>query len=295
MAHRPFFLTAKVAGVPAEAIHLTALHETVLSPSDPPLGEVVSVVRRHRKLARFGAVLVNLPYYDAYAQTLARRALGIARPPSRWGEMLHRTGASERVLAALLTRVRDGRASWGAGGPGGDEVLAVALGHASHLAVDDIAHPMIHRIARARSRALGTTEDREHELVETTQSAIFHERYHGRDAIGTARLLAELDVEARDIVEDDRWWRLIAGVMTEAFREAPSRGELGRWVRGYRQRALLLASPLGRLVAPRGAREEAFEALYLNRSFDFEALFMEAQRASKAKVEEAYALGRGDG
>lgn len=272
---------------------MTALHESVHGTSDPVAGEVMGVVRRHRSLARFGAVLVDLAYFERFPIAFARYVAGAPQARSVWGDRLHDRSPNE-LLEALLRRVRDGRSSVSYGGPGREQVLAVCLGLASHLAVDVVSHPLVHRIAHVRSKALGTTEVQEHQTIEKFQSAIFHERFLGRELLGRSAFFDYLDVPALEVVNDDRFYRLIADAMRETMGVAPTRDEMRTWARGYRNYARIVASPMGRLVAPHHAREEAFDVLYRGKDFNYDDVFDDARARSRAYVEAAYAYGRGD-
>lgn len=276
-----------------EAVHMTALHESVNGVVDPVAGEVMSVVRRHRSLARLGAVLVDLAYFERFPIAFARYVAGAPQARSAWGDTFHERGPNE-LLEALLHRVRDGRASHAAGGPGREQVLAVCLGLASHLAVDVVSHPLVHKIASLRSRALGTTETQEHQVIEKFQSAIFHERFLGRDLLGRSSFFDYLDVPALEMLNDDRFWRLLSESMREAMGHSPTREEMRTWAKGYRQYARIVASPMGRLVATTRAKEEAFDVLYRGKDFNYDDVFDQARARSRAYVEAAYAYGRGD-
>ncbi len=276
-----------------EAVHITALHESVLGERTLSAGEVMSVVRRHRSLARLGAVLVDLAYFERFPTAFARYVAGVPQARSPWGDKLHEAGPTE-LLEALLTRVRDGRASVSRGGPGREVVLAVALGLASHLAVDVVSHPLVNRIAKIRARALGTTESQEHQVVEKFQSAIFHERFYGRDMLGRSSFFEYLDVPAVELLQDDRFFALLSSAMREVLGSAPRREEMRAWAKGYRQYARVISSPLGRLVAPARAKEEAFDVLYKGKDFSYDSVFDEARGRSHDYVEAAYAYANGD-
>lgn len=277
----------------AEGVHMTALEESVLGPSRPVAREVSSLVERHRSLARLGAVLVDLAYFENFGSMVIRHLAGTPQIGSAWGDRLHKAGP-QRLLEALLVRVRDGRASDTRGGPGKEPVLALAMGLSSHLAVDVVTHPVIEVIAGARSRALGTTISVEHERVERLQSALFHERFFGRDLFARQAWFSYVDVPGVEWFNDARFSHLLLDAMREAFGTAPSQTELRAWARGYRNYARVLGSPLGKVLVTDKAKDEAREVLYRGPGFDYDDLFRDAERASTAYVETAYAFGRGD-
>ena len=276
----------------AEAVHMTALDESVLGPRVPTAREVSSLVERHRSLARFGAVLVDLAYFEGFGSVALRHITGLPPARSAWGDRFH-NGPTE-LLFALLRRVRDGRASELRGGPGKERVLAVAMGLASHLAVDVVTHPLINRIADARAKTLGTSEATEHQIVERMQSVVFHERFLGRNIFGRNAFYEHLAIPAHEVIDDDRFWRLLESALVESFGRAPSRFEVRAWARGYRQYARVLGSPLGRLLVTESDKEEAQDVLYRGKDFDFDDVFKLAEKKSTEYVESAYAFARGD-
>jgi len=267
--------------VAAEGVHLTALAENAQRSSASLLPEARSVLLRHPAVARLGAVLADLPYFEDTPSALARAALGMPRRASAWGDRLH-AGGEERLLAAILVRVHDGRASFARGGPGRDAVLALALGLASHLAVDEVTHPVSDRLARARAAARHTSERDEHHLVEGVQSLLFHAES------ADPRLADPRQVAAAQVEADGRFVRLLAGAIGEATGVTPPDALLARWLRGYRRAALVAGSPLGRLVGPSREHRELRSVLYRGPGIDFERVFADAERASREAVERAF-------
>lgn len=85
--------------MPAEGIHLTALEEAVASPGFP--AEARRCVTRHPDPARFGAVMLDLPYFDRYAEEVGRYVLRRAPRPSRLGDEVHERAAVPIVVAML--------------------------------------------------------------------------------------------------------------------------------------------------------------------------------------------------
>ena len=228
--------------VPAEGIHLTALREALAAPG---LGASARRrIVRHEDAARLGALLVDLPYFDRYLGEVARYLLGVAARTSPWGAILHDGGAVSLLTALLDVARADPDPALG----------AIALGLASHLAIDRALHPLVNALARAHPHGDHGTSHRE---VEKFQSICFHEAYLGRDLMGdpgisrhlTIHLVAELDRPALA--------RPILAAFDRAFGRAPSPRELGRLGRGYRAHTRLLGSPLGRRIAPPAAKEAA--------------------------------------
>lgn len=228
--------------MPAEGIHLTAVREATAAERLSP-----AVRRRLVKYddeARFGAILVDLPYFHRYALEVARYLTGRPAGPSRWGAELHGGGAVA-LLAALLERARRDR----------DPVLgAIALGVASHCAIDRALHPLVNSLARRFPH--GQSHDSSHREVEKFQSICFHERYLGRDTMGTPGITGYLTIRIAAALEAAHV-RAICEVWQVSNREAPAASELAGLRRGYRMHASLLGSPLGKLVAPPAAKEAA--------------------------------------
>jgi hypothetical protein len=281
-----------------ESVHLTALADSVLGTGGgaprPTAGEIASLVDRHRSLARLGAVLVDQPYFEALPRSVLRYVTrGRAPAESTWGDRLHAV-EPQRLLEALLARVADGRAEDGRGGPGRERLLAVALGLASHLAVDVVTHPVVNRLARARAAALGTTEREQHSHVEKWQALLLHERTLGRRALGAPPMRAHLDVPARAALADDRLARALRDALREAYGAAPPLADLRAWASGYAQYAALLGTPAARLYAPARERDEARALFFDAPSVDYPRTFARACALSTRYVETAYARARGD-
>jgi len=178
--------------------------------------------------------------------------------------------------------VHDGRASFARGGPGRDAVLALALGLASHLAVDEVTHPVSDRLAQARAHARQTSARDEHHLVEGVQSVLFHAE------AADPRLADPRRVAAAEIERDGRFVRLLAEAIGEATSVTPPAVLLTRWLRGYARAALVAGSPLGRLVGPSRELRELRAVVYRGPGVDFEQVFADAERASREAVERAF-------
>lgn len=225
--------------VPAEAVHLTALREALAARE---LGTPArKLLVRHDAEARLGAVLVDLPYFDRFWSEVVRFALDRPSRPSAWGSLLHDRGPVELLLA--LVRLARARRD----GPLG----ALALGLASHAVVDRALHPLVNALATARARERpGLTHDVLHKEVEKLQSVCFHELYAGRDAMGTAAMARYVAVPLAWQLDRDPLTGLLLRAFTTAYGGAPRRRELVAWGRSYRSYASLLASPLGKRLAP---------------------------------------------
>jgi hypothetical protein len=228
--------------VPAEGIHLTAVREAMASP------KLSASARRrlvkHDDAARLGAILVDLPYFHRFTNEVLRYVVGMPAKPSVWGQTLHDGGAID-LLGALIEVARRER----------DEVLgAIALGVASHCAIDRALHPLIN--ALARKHVTGKNHDASHREVEKFQSICFHEQYMGRDMMGTPEITSYLAIRLavgipeRVVVLALEAWRRALGTAPEAL-------EFLGYVRGYRTHTMLLGSPLGKRLASARAKAEA--------------------------------------
>ncbi|MBA3498794.1 MAG: zinc dependent phospholipase C family protein [Deltaproteobacteria bacterium] len=228
--------------MPAEGIHLTALREAMASPA-------LSTAARRRLVrnddaARLGAILVDLPYFHRFTNEVLRYVVGMPAKPSVWGATLHDGGAID-LLGALIEIARRER----------DDVLgAIALGVASHCAIDRGLHPLIN--ALARKHVAGKNHDASHREVEKFQSICFHEQYMGRDMMGTPEITSYLAIRLTDGLPD-RVARLVLEAWRRALGTSPEAAELGGYVRGYRTHTKLLGSPLGKRLAPRPAKDAA--------------------------------------
>jgi hypothetical protein len=228
--------------VPAEGIHLTALREAMAAPA---LGAAARRrIARHEDAARLGALLVDLPYFDRYLGEVVRYLAGVAARPSPWGARLHEGGAVALMRALLAVARVDPDPRIG----------AIALGLASHVAIDRALHPLVNALARAHPHGDHGSSHRE---VEKFQSICFHEAYLGRDLMGQPGIRHHLTIHLAGTLDDAAIARPLQAAFTRAFGHAPTVRELARLGRGYRSHTRLLGSPLGRRIAPPAAKEAA--------------------------------------
>jgi hypothetical protein len=229
-----------LVAVPAEAIHLTALREAMLSPRmDAPARRRFL---RQEDAVRLGATVVDLPYFDRFEEEVVRYLVLAPARPSPWGQRLHEQGPIE-LLAAL---VRHGRRD--------EEAAAVALGLASHVVVDRALHPLINALATARMAVDRADHGTLHREVEKFQSVCFHEDYAGGDAMGTPGMRRFIEVTPAGTLDRAPIGRVLVTALHEAYGEAPTVDVLARWGRGYRSYVRLIASPLGKIMAPPSAK-----------------------------------------
>ncbi len=261
--------------MPAEGIHLTALREAMASPA------LAAPVRRRLvrrdDAARFGALLPDLPYFQRYAVEVIRYVTRLPARPSPWGAAIHDGGAVS-LLASLLAIARRER---------DDELAAIALGLASHCAIDRALHPLVNALARAYPAA--ASHDASHREVEKFQSVCFHEHYLGRDTMGTPAITSYLTIQlARHL--DARVSRLVREAWSAALGAAPTERELAGFARGYAAHARLLGTPLGKRIAPPAAKLEARPRYLHGHWGSFESLLDAAITASLGVIEAAGAV-----
>lgn len=256
--------------MPAEGIHLTAVREAA-----PKLNPEVR--KRFGEAARFGAILVDLPYFHQFALEVVRYVAGIPARPSRWGTLLHDGGAVELLFALLevARRERD------------DQLAAIALGVASHCSIDRALHPLINSLARLHRE--GKNHDAAHREVEKFQSICFHETYLGGDRMGTAGITEHLKIPTMKSL-DDRRISLVREAWRIALGDAPTYDELLGFRRGYRMHCRLLGTPLGKRLAPEKAKERA-RPMYLHGAWgSFERSLEDAIAASVEVIDAAGAV-----
>ncbi len=259
--------------MPAEGIHLTSLREAGLR-----LG--ISARRclvQEEDAARLGAVLHDLPYFDHYLEAVLRYAAKVPPRSSRWGDVVHERAAVP-IVFAVLRAARRARST---------RLAAVALGLASHAAIDRQLHPLIN--ALARRHADGSTHDAAHREVEKFQSICFHEAYYGADRMGTAAIGRVVQVPMRELFADP----LVASAITAAFEESmsapPSLDVLRQMGRGYEQHTAVIGSPLGLLVAPASEKERARPKFLFGAWGTFAQALERAIEASVEVLERAWA------
>jgi Zinc dependent phospholipase C len=257
--------------MPAEGIHLTALREAMASPA------LATSVRRRLirrdDAARFGALVPDLAYFDRYVAEVIRYVAGVPARPSPWGAAIH-DGGAVALLGSLLAIARRERC---------DELAAIALGLASHCAIDRALHPLINALARAHP--VGDNHDASHREVEKFQSICFHEQYLGRDTMGTPAITGYLTIQLANGL-DARLSRLVREAWSDALGAAPAERELAGFVRGYRAHARLLGTRLGARVAPPAAKDAA-RPRYLHGAWGTFAALLEAAIATSIGVLDA--------
>jgi hypothetical protein len=261
--------------MPAEGIHLTALREAMASPAlaAPARRRLV----RRDDAARFGALMPDLPYFHRYVVEVIRYVARVPAQPSPWGAAIH-DGGAVALLDSLLDIARRER---------NDDLSAIALGVASHCAIDRALHPLVNALARAYP--VGRSHDSSHREVEKFQSVCFHEQYLGRDTMGTAAITGYLTIQLANAL-DASLVRLLREAWSAALGAAPSSRELTGFVRGYRAHARLLGTPLGKRIAPPAAKDAARPRYLRGPWGTFESLLESAITSSITVLDAANAV-----
>jgi hypothetical protein len=248
--------------VPAEGIHLTALREAaLLGTLATPAGRCVV---RFEGAARLGAVGPDLPYFDRYLEELVRYVARRPARPSAWGARIHGGGAID-LVRVVLEHARRERS----------ELLAsLAMGLASHCCIDRSIHPLVNALARRFPE--GASHDASHREVEKFQSVLFHERYFGRDHMGSPGIVRLVAVPARELMAATPAGPALAAAFARAAQDPDTKAPLRRMASGYEMHARVLGSPLGKRVAPPAEKERA-RPLFLEGSWGtFERVLEEA-------------------
>jgi hypothetical protein len=253
--------------VPAEGIHLTALREALTAPELDTAARRLLV--RREDAARFGALLVDLPYFHRFLGEVARYLAGWPAKPSPWGPALHEEGGAVALLHELVRVARRDR---------DQRIAAIALGLASHASIDRALHPLVNSLARLHRE--GKNHDASHREVEKFQSICFHEAYMGRDLMGTPAITAYLTIHLAQQLDDVRLSEQLRDAWAAALGRAPSATELAGFGRGYRMHTRLLGLSLGKRIAPAAAKDAARPRYLHGRWGTFEAALHSAVRAS---------------
>jgi hypothetical protein len=270
--------------VPVEAIHLSAFLDS-LQAAQPPAqfarGEL-------RELGRLGALVIDFPYFDRFPVGVVRYLLKQPTARSAWGDALHKT-TPVALAHTLLARVRRLRAEASTRSQA-ERVLALALGYVSHLAVDRTLHPFVNRQARARVVSHGGDPAHQHTEVEKFHSVLFHEERLGFDFMGRPELRRHIEVDAHAIHRDPALREALQAGFDAALARTPTRGELERWARGYRQYVWLVSGPAGKLLVPERVKDAVRPEVYRGGWGSFDARYRDAVACSVRAIDAALAL-----
>jgi|GEM_PF-3872423 len=246
--------------MPVEAIHISAFLDSLARARVPAPFQR----GRLRELGRLGSLVIDFPYFERFPVGVMRYLLKRPTATSRWGAALHLT-TPVAVAHELIAHVQRLRRRADAGGQA-DEVLALCLGYVSHLAVDRSLHPLVNQLARERAAKVGRDPAHHHTDVEKYHSVLFHEARLGFDFMGRRELAEHIAVDAHAVHREPHLAQAFFAGLERALGKAPTRREVRGWAKGYGQYVSLVASPLGKLLAPeankRSMREEVYEGAW---------------------------------
>lgn len=255
----------------AEAVHLSALHDAFHSGQLQPQCQAFLADKVHWEAARLGAVIVDFPYFQQFPIAALRHAFRIPQVESEWGNIIHQEcpvalGRGFVNAAAFLKKNGDRRRA--------RLMLAQALGYFSHLAVDTATHPFINSMARARCRNEGGDEGNHHRDIEKYQSIIFHEVRNGFDFMGHTHLRKYVEVHSAFLTHDLPLLSAWRSATKQAFRprSIPAR-DFRQWATGYKQYGALIASPVGRTLAPEIEKKREWPRVFEGPDINYLELF----------------------
>lgn len=261
--------------MPAEGVHLTALREAAFAGA---LGTAARrCILRFEDVARLGAIGPDLPYFDRYGEELVRYVMRRPSRPSDWGARIHDGGAIQ-LVAKVLDHARRERSVL---------LAALAMGLASHACIDRSIHPLVNALARRFAER--ASHDASHREVEKFQSILFHERYFGRDTMGTIRIVPLVAVPVRRLMDTTAAGPALVASYAHAVSDRTSLLPLRRMASGYRMHVGVLASPLGKRVAPPAEKERARPRFLEGPWGRFERVLEEAIRLSVPVIEAVWA------
>ncbi|NUP04517.1 MAG: hypothetical protein HOW73_00465 [Polyangiaceae bacterium] len=268
--------------MPAEGIHITAFREASTASGLSP--EVRRAVMRHEDAGRLGAVLMDMPYFDHYAEEVVRYAARLKPRASPWGAVVHEEAAVP-IVFALARAAHRARSS---------ELAVLALGAASHATIDRAMHPLVNALARRHHG--GRDHDGAHREVEKFQSICFHEEYFGQDRMGTDGIVRLVRVPFGELFAKQHVRQAVCDAYSPSIPNGPTETDLARMGSGYELHARLIGSPVGRLVASEKEKSEARPKFLYGGWGRFEQVLEEAIQRSVGVLERTWAVfAAGDG
>jgi hypothetical protein len=277
--------------MPAEAVHLSALEDS-LARAGSRLGAAAAGDEELRALARLGAVLIDLAYFDHFAVGVLRYLIGQPLATSPVGDRLHREGPVRLGKLLLLHAAALGARA--ATRRDGERLRALALGWFSHVAVDSRLHPLVNRLAAERAARLQDSPARQHNEVEKFHSILFHEERFGFDFMGDPRLIEHIQVDTRPLCDGGPIDRAYRDAITAVHGDRPDDAALRRWTRGYAQYTSLLGGWFGARIMPADVKAQVRGEVYDAPRGRFVDHYADAVARSTRHLEAALALCEGD-
>jgi hypothetical protein len=246
--------------MPAEAIHLSALSDSIVGSS----AEKLLRTKTTREAAKVGAMFVDMPYFESFPLVVIKYLLKRPVAVAAWGDRFHYETPVSLGIAFLrgAQRLLEKSGSREAG----EWSLGMALGYFSHLAVDSAIHPSVNRLAQQRALALQDTTARQHNEVEKFQSILYHEERHGFDFMGEPFLAHYIKTQPEPIWSDSEISSVIFPALQEVFGRAITPKLFKNWSSGYRQYGALISSALGKTIAPPKQKEQMHPEVYQSKS-----------------------------
>jgi hypothetical protein len=243
--------------MPAEAIHLSALSDSIIGAN----AEKFLQDKERREASKVGAIFVDLPYFENFPWVVARYLLKQPVAMTPWGDRFH----YETPVSFGLTLLRGAKQllANASSRKDGEWLLGLSLGYFSHLAVDSAIHPSVNRLARQRALALQDSAARQHNEVEKFQSILYHEEHHGFDFMGEPFLANYIKIEAAPLWSNQSIANIIFPGLRHVFGTSITRKVLTDWAKGYSQYGKLISSRLGKTIAPPPQKEKMRPEVYL--------------------------------
>ena len=231
--------------MPATVDRLVAVERLATAPGDLP-AEVARALAEDLEYARFGAALLDLPYYGALGREALRLALGEGPAVPPFARLLH---GSSPVAFGLKLAELVARGALVGREPG----VAVVTGYFVHLMLDRALAPLEELLVpsyRRPGEAAGAAQRR----LEWAQAMLWIRDATGKDLLGTpdfaarCRVVKRRGLPVRGIGRG--LYELVRTACADVHGPAPAKRELDGWVRGLYLFGQALSTPLARRLAP---------------------------------------------
>jgi hypothetical protein len=234
--------------MPALVLHLTMAKDALAAGRDVPELGLAATAQQPSFL--LGAILPDLPYHASFARQVLRHLRGHAYLSSEWGDLFHYRATGRLALAMLAHVLRSHL-----GEQERAQVVAMAAGYLSHLAVDATLHPFIQQLVKRHLRP-GQPADALHARLERYQSLLFHRDRLGLDLAGSPwprRMIGEVaGVGLLRCELPAAVWAAFRIACLQSHGRAPGRAEVRDWLWGVAAYGQLMSSPAGRCERLRG-------------------------------------------
>ena len=252
--------------MPGAALHLT--HIELLSRDPRVHTGLRRAMQREDLFMRFGAVLLDLPFYTSIVPMMLGYWLERPAEDCPFAVAEHRDRPDLFAWHLVRQAQRDARLTV-------DQRAALLAGVMAHMALDMELHPLVNRCARRDLARFGGNESHHHRLTEKYHSLFFHRDRLGRDPIGTWDFFRRKTV----IVEHPPFVRLGSRLPVYAFisdllrgfhgASAPSPRQVAHQVRCFRHFALMVCMPWARVNSRNKGTEQNRRRYYENDAFSF--------------------------